>query len=860
VTGETFPDSELQVQLDAQPVGATYALMADDLYHEWHAFYQDEGPEQRQFDFLDHSHPPVGHGHRVTYTLQIDNRGSTDALGVKTLFSAYYGLTLPDAIQDTDGYREYKVLDIGTIPAGTTVTATITGTIDVESNWRYDQCVLTHTVASCQPLREWAALQGQIFDERTPLTLTAGLPAEPPSEWVWADHQVDNAPPQHVGIVGPQAVVAPQLTSVRGYASDPSGVPLVDLAVRDESDVTTVLTCPDATPDDGRWACDWSVSGDDGDEFDLRVRAMDGYGHVSGWTSPWRTVVLDSTPPTVTLNIEAREAISGQLIGPEGYLATGVFTDSHSPGDVEICHDTTEEVLCDGATVVLSAQAPTTTARLYDDVPATPVSIGEMVTGAACISRTFAVDDSFFAADVDLGFNAVISNREELIVDLFSPVGTGARLVDGLGNDANVYANYDVWLDDAAQGELHNRADDDPTMPFFDRAARPDHSLSVFNGEPVSGTWTLRVCDLLPLVDQGAYRRARLSLTPQSRALSSAGSWAYELPTPEGVDGVTQTLTIYSLDALGNQLAEPISLTYQLDTVAPALTVTTAITEVHMMAARPVLSGTVSDGEGVEAIYLRVDPPDGASYRDAAEVDGADWSYAPRFTSPGTHKLWLEAYDRAGNVRVDGPYSVTAGYTSLRSVEIDGPTRVLTGTPATLQATYTPADATRLALLWHDGSTADSVTYVWPEGEYTAVVTATDAGDNVLTDTHTVSVLCPVVEEARIEGPTTALSGTAVTLDGYYTATEEITGGVTIGWDNGTFGERSVYTWTAGVHTAVFTATGSCGAPVTDTHTVAVTAKTAGGFKTYMPIICKRHTATTSGPFKVYMPIIHKQH
>jgi|GEM_PF-861398 len=823
-TGETFPESDLRARLSADPVGATFALMGDDLYHQWRAFYQDEGPEGRQFDFLDHSHPPLGHGDAVTYTLQVENRGPVTATGVQAFVSAYYALSLSDATTDTAGYREYRAVDVGDVAAGATVTAVITGVVDVETNWRYDQCVLTHTVAECQPLREWAVLEGLVFDARTPLTLTNDLPLEPAWEWLWADHRVDNDPPQHVGIQGPLAVVRPLTNTVHGYASDVSGVPTVELQVRDPLSATTVITCTDPTPADGRWTCDWVVSGDDGDEFGLRARATDGYGHVGAWTSPWVVVTLDATPPTVTLDVAARDAVSGQLIGPAGYLLTGVFTDSYSQGSVQVCRETTEGTACDAAITVLSTRAPTDTARRYDDAPSTPITIGAAITGAACLTRTFAVGEDFILGDVDLGFTAAISNREELVVDLFSPAGTSARVIAGLGSDANLYADYDVWLDDAAPGALHNRADDDPTAPYFDRAARPDAALSVFNGQPVSGTWTLRACDLLPLVNQGDYHRARLSLTPQSSALSSAGTWAYRLPTPEAHDGVTQTIRIYSLDDLGNRLVAPIALTYTLDTVAPALTVTTVLTEVHLAAPAPVLSGTVRDSGGLEAVYLRVDPPDGASYRDAAADDGENWRFTLRPTRPGTHTLWTEAYDQAGNVRVDGPYPVTAVYTPLLAVEIEGPTRVLTGALVALQASYTPTDATGVELVWHDGRTGDRITYVWPEGIYTAVVTATDAGENAVTAAHTITVVCPVVEAAWITGPTTALSGTGVTLYGVYTATDDITNGVTLLWDNGVFDASAVYTWTElGAHTVVFTAAGACGAPATATHTVTVT-------------------------------------
>ena len=368
--------------------------------------------------------------------------------------------------------------------------------------------------------------------------------------------------------------------------------------MRDPLSTTSILPCPDATPDDGRWTCAWTVSGNDGDAYGLRARATDGFGQTGEWTSPWRTIVLDSTPPTVTLDAEAQAAVDDQIIGPKGYRLTGVFTDSHSHGTVDICDATESDTTCTAATLVLSTQAPTNTTNLYDDAPGTPIDLGAAICGGGEVTRTFSVSESFVIGDVDLGFAAAHPHREELIVDLVSPAGTHARVIGGWGNDASLYANYDVWLDDAATGVLHNNADDDPTAPYFERPAVPDAALSAFNGEVSQGTWTLRMCDLLPGFNAGAYHAARLSLTPQSAALSSAGTWAYSLRTPEGHDGVTHTLSIYGLDEVGNRTAAPISLTYRLDTVAPVLTVTTVLTRSAIAGPSPVLTGQVSDGGG----------------------------------------------------------------------------------------------------------------------------------------------------------------------------------------------------------------------------------------------------------------------
>jgi subtilisin-like proprotein convertase family protein len=685
-----FVDGDLRADLSVEPLGTTYALLGDDLFWQWQTLFLQPGPKSLQFTFLDHDHLPLGQGDVVTYTLRIANHGASAATDVKALVSAYYALSLTGGVHDDPGYREYRLLDVGTVAPGTVVTATFTGVVEVETNWRYDRCVNVAGLPAevCRALLQWATLDGLVFDARTPLTGTLAAPTRPPLEWVWADHAVDINPPAFLGIEAPWATAQPGDNTVRGYGADPSGVPLVELEVRNGLGVTSTLTCPDATPYDGQWACDWSVSGSDGDTFDLRARATDGLGHTSDWTSPWHPVVVDATPPTVTLDSEALAAVDGQLIGPAGFLLTGVISDSHSGAVVQACREVGTETICEQAATILSTQAPTGTASIYDDVPITAIDLGSAICGASEITRTFVVLDDFAVGDVDLGFTAEHPSREELVVDLVSPGGTLARVIEPSGATYG-FANYDVWLDDAAAAPLHVSADDDPTAPYFDRPARPSTPLGAFDGEASQGVWTLRMCDLAPGGNDGAYDRARLSLTPRGVALSTVGTWSYPLPTPEGADGVTQTLTIYGVDGVGNRTSEPISLTYRLDVVAPALTVTLAVSQTSLEFPTPVLEGQASDGNALGATYVRVDPPDGASYRDLAATgtlyrvhlplvmkgsspvgqrltrrarlgsDGAaieDWYYTPRPIGPGTYTLWLEAYDAAGNVTVAGPY------------------------------------------------------------------------------------------------------------------------------------------------------------------------------------------------------------
>ncbi|MBP7689320.1 MAG: hypothetical protein KA765_15495, partial [Thermoflexales bacterium] len=649
-----YVDSSLRASLSVEPLGTTYSLMGDDLFWQWQTLFQGSGPRSQQFDFLDHNHPPLADGQTITYTLRIDNQGTATATEVKALMSAYYALSLPGGTRDTAGYRDYQIVAVGSVAPGATVTRTFTGTVMVDANWRYTQCLTSLPAATCEPLRNYALIDGLIFDSFRPLTTTIDIPAQSPFEWVWADHAVDTLPPQFIGLSAPQFAVRTGGNVIQGYAADPSGVPLIEVQVRDPLSNTITLACPDSTPYDGRWACDWTVAGNDGEEFALRARATDRLGHVGAWTAPWRNLIVDSVPPTITLDADAFTAVNGQIIGPSGALLTGALGDNHSGGQALVC----DEVNCVKATTLTAAQVPTTTALYYTDAPSPTLPITTTTfCGGGEITRTFYVSDSFIVGETGLGFTAFHPNREEIVVDLISPAGTRARVIEPSGTLYG-FANYDVWLSDAAPQPLHRAVDDAVNEPYFKRAAQPDTPLSVFNGEVASGVWQVQICDLNPLTNNGAYHRSRLSLSPQGAALSTAGTWAYALPTFAAADGLMQTLTIYGQDGLGHRTASPISVTYQLDTVPPVLSVTTVVTHTSQTSPTVVLAGQVSDGGGLNGLYVRVDPPEGAAYRDGVNLSGANWSYTPRPAWPGTYIYRLEAYDLAGNVSTLGEYAV----------------------------------------------------------------------------------------------------------------------------------------------------------------------------------------------------------
>jgi hypothetical protein len=152
-------------------------------------------------------------------------------------------------------------------------------------------------------------------------------------------------------------------------------------------------------------------------------------------------------------------------------------------------------------------------------------------------------------------------------------------------------------------------------------------------------------------------------------------TWQYLLPAANA-DGIVETLRFVGLDLAGNR-SLPVSRTFQVDNVAPLITVTTAITAVdrveYLEGSLPLLSGEVSDGGGVSGIYAQVEGPHEISDWLVVEWEEDAWQFRPLLPTIGNYSILLEAVDIAGNVRSIGPLLVTV------TGEEGGPTKVWSG-------------------------------------------------------------------------------------------------------------------------------------------------------------------------------------
>lgn len=142
-------------------------------------------------------------------------------------------------------------------------------------------------------------------------------------------------------------------------------------------------------------------------------------------------------------------------------------------------------------------------------------------------------------------------------------------------------------------------------------------------------------------------------------AVGSDNQWHYLLPIDSEGEGRTQALQLTPLDEAGNRGATQ-RYSYMIDITPPALS--GQLLSPQMLRASAVITGnnlrftgTYSDAVGVVGIRVRIEQPDGTSSIEAAELQSGTWSYNLTLQQAGEHRIFAEARDAAGNVRMIGP-------------------------------------------------------------------------------------------------------------------------------------------------------------------------------------------------------------
>lgn len=662
---QVFSEAAVAMRLSAHPVG-------------YEVITYDDGWLTEQGDLL---RAAIGDGETAVYQLDLTNTGQAVASNVTVVITASE-LRLHDAPTPVGDYLWRDVLTLGDIAPGERKIVTFSGTV-------------VFNVGNTDEISGFVSVDARLAYDHSAYV---GAPIHTHA----LVYRIDYQPPSYVEISQPRTLIGLGVNQIKGVVHDESAVSKITLEMQSPDGDLTTIDCFDfdTLKSEGAWACnvDVGTNAANDDLFKLRARATDRLGHISAWTR-WLTLTVDTQPPTLNLDAATLAALSDGCLAAGEMRLSGQLDDNRLVGDVQVCQPGGQ--VCNRAELTIDTQTLSQTVFIYNDAPATPLPIGRAnaCEGGDMIERTFVVSDSFSVARVEVGFNADLLYRNTLLAALTSPSGRQVILHYPLGYPGR---NLDVMWDNAAWNILYNeKSPHNTAAPYYENVRRPDQDINLlFGGENAQGTWRLTLCDHHSLtVDNGFYNHSRLILTTDRLPANTRASWRFSLPNVDNQDGVTRTLALYGLDRpsqentfpnykrfsdeaaycledfkiwtyhSGGNRSAPLSLTFQVDTVPPAITYVT-----HTAVLRPgdpfYIGGVVSDGRGVRAMQISGLAPGQGAVADVIPLDydpaigagrnHATWAYTAtrQLTQPGDYALWIEAVDDVGNRSTFGPLAV----------------------------------------------------------------------------------------------------------------------------------------------------------------------------------------------------------
>ncbi|NNJ12715.1 right-handed parallel beta-helix repeat-containing protein, partial [Chloroflexales bacterium ZM16-3] len=407
--GGIAPGADMHFSIESAPGGVGVAFLNDDLLD----LVTPGAPLDANLDGLPDSQlpfdqpNPVGDGQTITYTLRYQNDGDVAATNVQATASARGALRLA-------GGQTSATFSLGDVAPGAAASFVFTGMIDT-------------------------ALNGSAAE----VDVVLSDDQHGDFDYLWALHPVDSAPPTGVQIISPINYVQSGRNVVSGLAADPSGVPTIELEITAlPSNVVTNISCVDAAPDDGQWACEWDAGDLAGvTQFQLRARATDSNGLVSSF-SPLITLSADIVTPTVVLDAAVDHALADGFLSADERQWAGAVQDNQAAAGLVICLNQTLDPSClparsfDGSSGTAAWSYDVTQLLAGDGISSTLRLYGVDAVGnysSPPLSRSFLVDT----------VAPVITTTQPISVNLSGQVsdGGGAVTMSALVIDLNGIAS-----------------------------------------------------------------------------------------------------------------------------------------------------------------------------------------------------------------------------------------------------------------------------------------------------------------------------------------------------------------------------------------------------------------------------------